>query len=281
MLSEFQKTLGIEVKETTHESATLILPIRDALLNTFDIAHGGNHIALGNAAMRTLVGQDATQVCCAVEYLNKVSAKGQLKAEAHLLRDGRSLVFAEAFLYEEDNMVARVSAQYSRFYRADQITCQNKPDMRTVASSIELSRIYKADMSEKERITRNLFNQRDILSALTESNDSLCLSLKTTDLHAGIDGYIDRAVYGILADNALGFSCFAQGHVVVTVRLAVNLIEPVKVGVTLFCNAHVDGCSGGIYFSSGGIWADGKVVGTCEAVFSTVMTLSEFKKSLS
>lgn len=280
MLSEFQKALGIEIKESDEESAILVLPIRDELLNTFGIAHGGNHIALGNAAMRALVGPDATQVCSAIEYISKVSAAGVLRAEAHLLRSGKSFVFAEAHLFEDEVLAARVSAQYSRLYKVENVSCQSKPDARSASSSIGLSRPYDVQMPEKERIIRNLFDQGDILNSLVESKDSLCISLQTTEYHAGLDGYVDRAVYGILADNALGFACFAQGHVVVTVRLAVNLIEPVKVGARLFCNAHVDGCSGSIYFSSGNIWSDRRVVGTCEAVFSTVMSLDDFKRTL-
>lgn len=279
MLSEFQRTLGIEVQENTGESAVFILSVEDALLNTFGIAHGGNHIALGNAAMKALVGTDATQMCCSIEYLDRVEAESRLRAEARLLRKGRSFVFAEADLLVGERMVARLSAQYSRLFEADKVVCQSKPDVRKVSSSIRLSRDYDVKMPEQNRIIRNLFNQRDLLTVLTESEDGLCLSLETGDYHAGLDGYIDQAVYGILADNALGFSCFAQGNVVVTARLTVNSIEPIKVGATLFCEAHVDGCSGNISFSSGNIWVDDKIVATCEGIFSAVMTLEEFKKT--
>lgn len=280
MFSEFQKSLGIQFEKNDGETVVLTLPVTDSILNTSKIAHGGNHIALGNAAMRALVGPDATQVCATVEYLDKVSPDGVMRAEARLLRNGRSFVFAEAHMYDDDRLVARLSTQYSRIFLTDKVTCQKIPQVNEQISFIELSRPCEKASSEQDRMVRNLFNLRDLFPALITHSEELSLSLKTGLYHAGSDGYVDRAVYGILADNTLGFACFAQGSAVVTVRLAINYIEPVKVGTTLYCRAQIEGCSGNIYFTSGSIWADNRIIGTCEGVFSAVMSLDEFKQAL-
>ncbi|MDX2380632.1 MAG: hotdog fold thioesterase [Acidimicrobiia bacterium] len=99
--SAYGAGLGVQLKEATAESATLLLPFREANSNPGDALHGGCAASLGliggQVVARTALGDDFTSfhtAACHVSYLS-AALGDDVTATTTLLRRGKEMCFAE------------------------------------------------------------------------------------------------------------------------------------------------------------------------------------------
>jgi uncharacterized protein (TIGR00369 family) len=107
--------LGIVTESLEAGRARLRLPLRPELTNSFGGAHGGAILTLLDVAAATATrtlhpeSRGVITIDLATSFLE--AGKGELIAEARVLRDGRSAVFVEAEVRGADGaLVARAMA---------------------------------------------------------------------------------------------------------------------------------------------------------------------------
>lgn len=118
--NRFNQYLGIEILELDEHSCKAALKVRPELYNSIDgVVHGGVTSTLADVAMGYAAAPhvNGVQQCVTVE--NKVNylspARGSLlKAEARVLKRGRSIITMEARVTCDDKLVAVAMGTYAR-----------------------------------------------------------------------------------------------------------------------------------------------------------------------
>lgn len=107
--------LGITLEEVREDYARAIMPITDSNINGMGIAHGGAVFSLADIAFGAAANagtQDGAVVSLSshIEFL-RAGRRSPLKAEARLVRGGRSIVVYEVDVSDaEGTLLARCSA---------------------------------------------------------------------------------------------------------------------------------------------------------------------------
>jgi uncharacterized protein (TIGR00369 family) len=117
----FIATLGIEIIEAGGGAATARLPMRADLTQDLGHPHGGVVGALADFICNLALRAPSVTIEYKVNFLRGAPADA-LRAEARIVREGRSVAVAEAHLYaeragEEDVEVALATATLAPMYR--------------------------------------------------------------------------------------------------------------------------------------------------------------------
>ena len=96
------KLLGIEIDEVRERRASGRLPLRDDLLNIFDMPHGGVLFTFADqvcAACGNTIGRKAVAVESTVQFMKSASGESVLYAEAEVTYVSRSIGRVEARVF--------------------------------------------------------------------------------------------------------------------------------------------------------------------------------------
>lgn len=107
----FLKLLGIEVESVGSGTATLVIPVRGALMRNDGIVHGGVMASLIDSAFAFAIipilgdGERTVTVDLTIHYLRPLSS-GTAKATARIVRAGRRVITVSAELFDENEKLA-------------------------------------------------------------------------------------------------------------------------------------------------------------------------------
>lgn len=110
----FAHLLGIQIESIEPGHSVVLLPIREELKQYHGVLHGGAVASLIDTAMALAIlpelkeDEQTTTVDLTVNYLRPLS-RGIAKAEARILRLGRSVIALSAEVFDEDGKLAATS----------------------------------------------------------------------------------------------------------------------------------------------------------------------------
>jgi len=111
----FIKNNDYELKEIEDNKVTLIAKVTEKSRNPYGIAHGGFIFGLGDTAMgiaSSLNGRKSVTMNANITYLRPVVGDF-LKAEATVIRSGKTTCYVKADIYDEkDCLMASMDSNY-------------------------------------------------------------------------------------------------------------------------------------------------------------------------
>jgi uncharacterized protein (TIGR00369 family) len=111
--------LGLDVREITERSATLVLPVDDSHLRPGNSLAGPTLFQLADlalyAAVMGAIGpvENAVTTSMNMNFLRRAGADAPLRAEARLLKLGKRLAVGEVALFIGNEMIAHATGTYS------------------------------------------------------------------------------------------------------------------------------------------------------------------------
>ncbi|MET3574407.1 PaaI family thioesterase [Bhargavaea ullalensis] len=116
----FDSFLGFRYDRLSDDRVRVTLPVQDLYVNSSGVIHGGIISSLADVAMSNLVPADEegvqqmVTVDLGVSFLRGATG-GSLRAEAEIVKHGRTLVHAACTVYdEEDRAVATAKGVFFR-----------------------------------------------------------------------------------------------------------------------------------------------------------------------
>lgn len=113
--SPFDKKLGLRVVEVERGKAVIELNIKQEFLNSNGIIHGGLTASLCDTAMGAsamTLGVNPLTVEMKVNYLSPGGTDGKFIAVGRVIKEGRTLIFAESEIYYNDKLIAKSIGTY-------------------------------------------------------------------------------------------------------------------------------------------------------------------------
>ncbi|MCL2826314.1 MAG: hotdog fold thioesterase [Eggerthellaceae bacterium] len=274
MNQTFQGLFGPTITKQKEGEAVAVLPVRESFMNAYGFAHGGIHFNLCNIAMAAAAGAGVVGAETTVEYFGPIYAGDEVRAVGRVSRDGNTCAFAHADLYAGERHVAAASGLFLHETQGSLSPVKRPADAAQEGPSAHILSIDDREVEPSfegdDLVLRRLFHFDFRSAAVATAEGRLAVALQTQDAYCNERGFIDAAVYGILADDALGLASISLGYHTVTVKLAVSLFEEVRPGAVLTCQGKVESDTERFVFMSGLIWADGRVVGKGSGIFCKV-----------
>ena len=110
----FARHLGIEIDTIEPGHAVILLPVREELKQYHGVVHGGAVASLIDTAMAMAIIPDlsdterVTTVDLTVSYLRPLT-EGVIKADARIVRKGRSIIALSAEVFDHNGKLAATS----------------------------------------------------------------------------------------------------------------------------------------------------------------------------
>lgn len=121
LTSPFGSHLGMRLASTGDDAAVIAIPFAPQLMNTNGLLHGGVLCAIADTAAGCAIvlggGADApakiATTSLTIDFTAGVRTEGEIRAEARVLRRGRSMFFTEVDVRDADGtLVAKALVTY-------------------------------------------------------------------------------------------------------------------------------------------------------------------------
>ena len=242
-----------------------VLAVQPQHTNWGGTAHGGCFILLSTLACQNVSHETTYGGTYTYHFLRSVPVGDTMTASAKVTKAGRVLLCAQADIMSEGRLVGFMtadsilkSAQVTNI--ADRQTGQTPPPIDCLMPTLT------KDSTTRERRLLGCMGSKETFFSRPHENVS-CVGLATNEDYTDSSGWLDDAIFGCLADNSLGLTCCSRGIDCVTTCLTVTILKKARPGALLRCNAEVVLESGPFLTACGTLWADNRIVGTCEGTF--------------
>lgn len=269
-MATLSQAYGITSTRDTKNQPLAKLHITEPHLNWYGSAYGGCFVLLASTVTQETVGAGLFGCNYNFKFLKKVQLHETMVGQAEQIKIGRTNTSTITRIYKKDTLVGTMYADY--FKPSDQIPfdCVSSSfPVKRPSSDFVLNTKESPSTPRKGQAFQEMFcapPQKETAEK-KDLHGRASVGIYTDELFTDVNGCIDPALLGFLADDAVGVACWSELGSCVTTSLSMSILTRIKPGAFVSCNAEITLKTGSLMLAQGTLWADDTMVGTCSGTF--------------